>query len=144
MDVSNDVAIKNVSNQGGIYPLRTAMTPDSSLLVTGSLSNAWHIVEYADGSFDFAFPLQTNPTLVMHSANQATDQWGSLAHDSSNFVIATGLGGVAVSSTSATSTVLIGGPGTVGCVGSWDTDNGDYSWQTTLNGSVTWSTTDCR
>ena len=96
MDISNDVAIKNVSNQGGIYPLRTAQTPDSSLLVTGPLSNAWHLMEYADGTFDFAFPIQTNPTFVYHSANQSTTEWGSLAHDQTNFVIGTGAGAVQV------------------------------------------------
>jgi len=96
MDVSNDVAIKNVSNQGGIYPIRTAQTPDASELVTGSLSNAWHLMEYADGTFDFAFPIQTNPTFVYHSANQSTTEWGSLAHDQTNFVINTGAGGVSI------------------------------------------------
>jgi hypothetical protein len=78
---------------------RTTQTPDSTMLFTGSLSNAWHVAEHADVTYDFTngpcgSSACTNPTLVVHSANQATTQWISATHNATNGVIDVGTGSI--------------------------------------------------
>jgi hypothetical protein len=67
-------------------------TPDTGMLMTGSLGNSWVIAETADLSFDFAHAAQTDPTLFIHSHNQNTTQWISFYHDGTNALINTGAG----------------------------------------------------
>lgn len=86
------------ASYGGYYPRVTPQTPDTSIFTTGSVSNAMIICEDADRTFDFTHALQTNPTLFIHSANQATNEWISLTHNASNGVIATGVGGILLNS----------------------------------------------
>lgn len=75
----------------------TAQTPDSTLFGVGTDSEGIVICQKGDINFDFAHADQTNPTLWIHSANQSTSEWGSLAHDQTNFVIdAGGLGAVKI------------------------------------------------
>lgn len=64
---------------GGCIGQVAADTPDASMLLTGSTSNAWIIAEYADRAFDFGHAAQTHPTLFIQSANQVTNEWLSLS-----------------------------------------------------------------
>lgn len=70
-------------------------TPDSTLIAVGVESNALSLVEYADRATDFAFPQQTDPTLVIQSANQAqVTQRIWFAHNQTDGVIQTGFGDI--------------------------------------------------
>jgi len=51
------------------------------------------LCEYADRNFDFAHAQTTDPTLFIHSASQATDEWISLSHNQTKAVIGSGTGG---------------------------------------------------
>jgi len=75
----------------------SVQTPDSALIGVGSDSRALIIAETADIATDFAFPLQTNPTLCIQSAD-ATAPTGRIwfAHDQTNGVIQTGKGGLSM------------------------------------------------
>ena len=72
----------------------TAQTPDTWLFEVPTSSRGMVIMEKGDGGFDFAHPLQTNPTLFIHSAVQSTTQWISLTHNQTDGVIDVGTGGV--------------------------------------------------
>ena len=96
VDVANNVLVKDGSNIGGAKFGSTAMTPDSSLLLTGAVSNAFHLAEYGDHTFDFAFPLQANPTFVIHSANQSTSEWIMLTHDQTDGFIGVPSGAIKI------------------------------------------------
>jgi hypothetical protein len=104
----------------------TTNTPDSPILVTNTLSNSWHINEYADNAFDFQNPCTTglgtaactDPALIIHSHNQDTGEFLSMAHDGKAAVIVGGnstalngtfrLGGsVALSAGSATAVLTV-------------------------------------
>lgn len=64
----------------------TSQTPDSWQFGTSADSNAIIIMEKADiGAFDFAHPLQTEPTIFIQSQNQNTSQWLSLKWNAINF-----------------------------------------------------------
>jgi hypothetical protein len=76
---------------------RTEQTPDTMMLGTPAISNSFVIAETADITYDFAHPQQTDPTLFIHSHNQSTTQWMSLAHDATNGVISTGAGALVFS-----------------------------------------------
>lgn len=80
----------------------TAQTPDALVLGVGADSNGWVICEKADISFDFAHPLQTNPTVFIHSANQSTTQWIGLTHDQTNGKITTGAGSLSLAPANGT------------------------------------------
>jgi hypothetical protein len=73
---------------------RTESSPAQAGLWTGTLSNAWLIAEHADRQFNFAHPLQADPSLFIHSHNQSTTEWVSLAHDGTQARISTGVGPV--------------------------------------------------
>jgi hypothetical protein len=87
------LGVGGISLGGGISNL-SGSTPDTSYLVTGSTSNAWVLTEYFDTNFDFAHPQQPNPTFYFQSANQSTSQWGSAAHNQTDFVLASGFGAI--------------------------------------------------
>ena len=93
---STNTIIGDVSYGSGIGPRITAQTPDTSMLLTGSLSNGWVLIEYADRGFDYQHTIQTNPTLFIHSANQSTTEWLGLTHNQTNGVITTGVGNLDV------------------------------------------------
>lgn len=90
------LAIGSNASQSGGLRLATAQTPDSVLLFPGSLSNAIVMCGRGDLGFDFAHAQETNPTLFIHSANQATDEWLGLSHDGSSAQITSGKGGVSI------------------------------------------------
>src|SRR5260221_586981 len=59
----------------------TAETPDTGMLLTGSVSNHWILAENSDKAFDFAHAATTDPTLFIHSHNQSTTEFFSFAHN---------------------------------------------------------------
>lgn len=75
----------------------TAQNPDSLILGVSADSNALIICENADRTYNFAHTLQTNPTLFIHSANQSTTEWLSLAHNQTSGVINWGTGSLLLS-----------------------------------------------
>jgi hypothetical protein len=83
-------------NYGAVRWRATAQTPDTTLWMTGIVSNAIVVCEYDDRSFDFAHALQTNPTLFIQSANQSLTEWLSLAHDQTHARLNTGTGAVCI------------------------------------------------
>lgn len=81
----------------------TAQTVDALYCGLSAAQNTFIIAEYADRAYDFAHGAQTNPTLYIQSATQSATQWMSFAHNQTNAVIATGLGGVLISPAVGTS-----------------------------------------
>lgn len=59
-------------------------------------SRSFIIADRSDRNFNFAHAAQVQPTLFIHSTNQSTVQWLSLAHNSTNAVIQTGTPGAVV------------------------------------------------
>lgn len=57
-------------------------------------SNYFLVGEKADMGFNFAHPVQTDPTLFVHSRNQNANQWISISHNGTNGVISVGTGSV--------------------------------------------------
>jgi hypothetical protein len=85
----------------------TVQTPDTVLLGLSADSLHMVICEKADWGTDFAHAQQTNPTIFLHSAD-ATDvtQWGSFAHDQTDFVITSGKGDVKLAPASGVISVM--------------------------------------
>jgi hypothetical protein len=103
----------------------TAQTPDATQLTTGADSRAIIVVETADAAFDFAHPLQTNPTIFVHSANQSTTEWISMTHDATNGVLDVGAGSVSVPDGIITPSVTTtsASPATAGLVRTQNNEN---------------------
>lgn len=88
----------------------TTLTPDAGVIVTGTNANSIHIFEHAD-DFDFQNPCTTglgtsactDPTLIVHSHNQDTGEFLSMAHDGKAGVIVGG------NSTVLDGTIRLGG-----------------------------------
>jgi len=76
----------------------TAQTPDTMVFGLPATGNSLLLVEFLDVDFDFGHSLQPDPTLIGHSANQATDEWWSLAHDQTNPVLGVGKGNLRLES----------------------------------------------
>jgi len=70
----------------------TIQTNDALMITTGTSSEAIIMCQKLDRNFNFAHAVQTNPTLFIHSANQATTQWISMAHNQADGVLEAGLG----------------------------------------------------
>jgi hypothetical protein len=92
INISLGSLISGGSTIGSIELRNSAQNLDGPILLTGSNSNAWILAEYGDRSYDFAHTLQTNPTLIGHSANQSTTEWWSLSHDQTHARFLTGTG----------------------------------------------------
>jgi len=98
---NDDMQIQLGSNSDSILIYETANQDNDSLMIgvsdsgsAGDFSRALIICEKDDHTFNFAHPQQTNPTLFIHSANQATDEWISATHDGTRGVLDSGKGGV--------------------------------------------------
>lgn len=72
----------------------TPQTPDTLLIAVSAESNGLIICEKGDVTYDFAHALQDNPTVFIQSANQSATEWGSFAHNKTDFVITSGAGAV--------------------------------------------------
>ena len=70
----------------------TTQTVDGWYFGTSAGQNTIIIAEYDDRAFDFAHGAQANPTVFVHSANQATNEWIGFYHDQANAYITTGTG----------------------------------------------------
>lgn len=68
----------------------TGQTPDSFLITVPATSNSLSIVQSEDLNYDFAHPLQNNPTLFIHSATQSTTEWISFSHNTQRGIIDVG------------------------------------------------------
>lgn len=81
LNSNQNMHIGGAANTEGLLKWDTTQTPDTLFFGTGSTSNIILIAEKADVAFDFAVPQQTNPTLVIASATQSTQQRFGLSHD---------------------------------------------------------------
>lgn len=81
----------------------TTQTVDTGMFLTGTVSNHWVIAENQDKTFDFAHAAATDPTLFIHSHNQNTTQFLSLAHNGTNPIIADGANAGVILASGATS-----------------------------------------
>lgn len=71
----------------------TGQTNDALFL--GLNSSKYLLVgEKTDMGYNFAHPVQTDPTIFVHSHNQNPNQWISMKHDGTNGVISVGTGAV--------------------------------------------------
>lgn len=70
----------------------TAQTVDTLTFGLDSNSRSVLFIEAADQGFNFAHPAQPNPTPFIHSANQSTTEWLSLAHNQTDAVRGIGSG----------------------------------------------------
>jgi hypothetical protein len=77
-----------------IVGYNTTQTPDTLLLSLPATSLGLVICGRGDEVYDFAHAIQTNPTIWIQSATQSATEWGSLAHDQTDFVISSGAGDV--------------------------------------------------
>lgn len=68
-------------------------TVDCIFLGVGNIDNTFLIGQQADSAFDYGHPANSDPTVIIHSANQSTDEWGSLSHDRTDAVKGIGKGG---------------------------------------------------
>jgi len=71
---------------------KTSQTVPTILAGVDGTSRTILVAEIADRNFDFSHAGQSNPTIFIHSANQSTTEWGSIAHDQTDFVINQGAG----------------------------------------------------
>lgn len=74
----------------------TQSTPDTTIMTTGTASNAYVMCERGDAAVDWARALQTNPTFYVMSASADGNMFISLAHDQNVGIIDVGTGGVRI------------------------------------------------
>ncbi len=91
------LSIGSSSSKNMNISLKTNQTNDAPLIGLEQDINTLIICEKEDMSFNFAHPIQLNPTLFIHSKNQSTTEWLSLTHSDTNGVIATGAGDLDIS-----------------------------------------------
>ena len=77
------------ANDAGIE-YDTTQVPNSWIFGVSADSKSLVIAELADVNYNWAHPLQSNPTLFMQSSSQSTSQWGSFSHDTQKFQIDAG------------------------------------------------------
>ena len=67
-------------------------TNDALFIGVNPTARALHIADFGDVNFNFANAAFSNPSLVIHSANQATDEWVRIYHDGTSPYIDSGKG----------------------------------------------------
>jgi hypothetical protein len=95
--VSKTVSPGATAAASGQYGINTASTPDIPGLQTGTTSNSIHIFEAGDVAYDFTNgpsggSAAPDPILVIHSHNQAPDEWLTLSHNGTDGQIDVGTG----------------------------------------------------
>jgi hypothetical protein len=81
--LATNQVVEHTSQNGTLPSILLAngtQSPTTGQLLTGSNANSWIICEYADRNFNFAHSGQTRPTLFIHSENQSTSEWISMAY----------------------------------------------------------------
>ena len=135
--------LQGSTGSGGFIPYSYYQTTDDTSIITGA-NNILLINESADGAFDFAHVAQADPTIFLHSHNQSTTQWLSLAHNGTDAVIKSGTSSTNFLSGSTTSTIEIGAASQPGCLAIQDTDGTGFTYCTTLNGTIACSVNSCK
>ena len=74
----------------------TGQSANTVVWSMGTSARSLIFCESGDHVFDFSHAQQINPTIFVHSANQATDEWISLSHNQTDPVIACGKGTLTV------------------------------------------------
>lgn len=69
-----------------------AQTNDALQITVGTNSNSLIICQTADVGYDFAHAAETDPTLIIHSANQSTSEYFAERHDQTNKINTIGKG----------------------------------------------------
>ena len=92
--VANNVGVffGTINNNSSCIIQNSVANPDVGVIGAGSVSNVIMVTTTENRFESYGWTLQTNPTFVVHSANDdsVTDEWGSLAHDQTDFVIDSG------------------------------------------------------
>jgi hypothetical protein len=102
MSLGANVELIAGATGAGFILNNTTQTPNTSTLQTSPLSNSFIMAEYADKTADFNFPLQTNPTFVVQSADATSNnQRIYFAHNQTDGYIATDFGGMQIATNSA-------------------------------------------
>lgn len=116
-------AIINIATDSGIFFgnsldvvlwYTSTHTPDTFVLGLPSTSRAFVIAERGDFNFDFAHPLQSDPTVFIHSTSNVTNQWIGLTHDKIKGRVTTGFGVLNIGKVSISSNNLSTGSVVVG------------------------------
>lgn len=80
-----------------------AQTRDALIIGVNPTARALHITDFGDMGFNFAGAAYSNPSLVIHSANQSTTEYMRFYHDGTDGHITTGTGNVIIDSGFGTS-----------------------------------------
>ena len=94
--MADDMSLWLGGSNDSTFRYNTIQTPDTLFAGVSADSNGLVIAEVGDIAFDFAHAQQTNPTVFIHSANQATDEWISLTHDQTDAIISAGTGDIKI------------------------------------------------
>jgi hypothetical protein len=78
---TNATILFGTGSGGGRLAYYSFQTPFALVLSPGAAANSLLFVEDADAAFDFAVPQQTNPTIVVASANQSTSERLGIRHN---------------------------------------------------------------
>lgn len=73
--------VGNSANTHNGFIWDPTQTPDTGVLATGTTGNTWIIGEKQDYGFDYAVAQQANPTLVLASASQNTNERIGIRHN---------------------------------------------------------------
>jgi hypothetical protein len=92
--VYDDVPFGFGTAYDSVFEYDTNQTVDSLALGLDETSRSLIICDKGDRSYNKAHSGQSHPTIFLHSANQSTTQWGSLAHNGTDFVIDAGTGNI--------------------------------------------------
>jgi hypothetical protein len=92
--IVDNVPISIGDSSDGRIEYSTSQTAHALMMGVSADSNALIIAEKADitANYNFGHAQQTNPTIFLHSASQSTTEYGSMAHDQTDFVINQGAG----------------------------------------------------
>lgn len=92
---------------GATYWATATQTPDGPIVSLGSTANSLHIAEVGDSAYDFTngpcgTSACTDPSLIIHSHNQATNEWIAFDHDGGRPRVLGGVGPLEIVSEGAT------------------------------------------
>ncbi len=91
------------------FGYETSQDTNSLLLGLSVDSNGFIITQVGDLETNFGIPLQTNPTIFVHSANEATSSSLSMTHNQTDAVFESQLGNISFATNTADSHGLIDG-----------------------------------